>query len=111
MTVASNTSTVMDYVAAIQHVSSGQFISRLGESGQHYFASTFGAPLFPLSTLASEVIASNDSSLLVITSDPGHAADVGRWWSLYAKIHKPSKFSLTVCFPHRPPNGKAALAE
>lgn len=100
-------SNVADYVAAIRCVSSGQFISRLGESGQHYFASTFGAPLFALSTLAPEVIASNDSSLLVITSDPGHAADGGRWWSLYAKIHKPSKFSLTVCFPHRPPNGKA----
>ena len=99
-------STVADYVTAIRHVSSGQFISRLSERGQHYFASAYGAPLFALSTLAPEIIASDNSSLLVITSDPGHAADGGRWWSLYAKIHKPSKFGLTVCFSHKPPSGK-----
>lgn len=106
MTTDSSISTVVDYVEAIQRVSSGQFISRLDESGQHYFASTFGAPLFALSTLAPEALASNDSSLLVITSDPAHAADGGRWWSLYARVHKPNKFGLTVCFSHKPPNGR-----
>lgn len=101
-----NLSTVADYVAAIRRVRSGIFISRLSEIGQQFFASIFGAPLFALSRLAPESIASNDSSLLVITSNPAHAADGGRWWSLYAKIHKPSKFGLTVCFSHKPPNGK-----
>jgi len=101
-----NLLTVADYVSAIRRVSSGQFISRFGESVQQFFASAFGAPLFALSRLAPESIASNDCSLLVITSDPAHAADGGRWWSLYAKIHKQSKLGLTVCFPHKPPNGK-----
>ena len=100
-------STVTDYAAAIQRVSSGQFTSRFSEGGQHYFASIFGAPLFALSRFAPEAIASNDNNLLVISSDPSHAADGGRWWSLYAKTHKPSKFSLTLCFPHKPPSGKA----
>lgn len=100
-------STVTDYAAAIQHVSSGQFTSRFSEGGQRYFASIFGAPLFALSRFAPEAFASNDNNLLVISSDPSHAADGGRWWSLYAKTHGPSKFNLTICFPHKPPGGKA----
>lgn len=100
-------STVADYAAAIQRVSSGQFTSRFSEDGRSYFASIFGAPLFALSKFAPEAIASNDGNLLVISPDPSHAADGGRWWSLYAKTHKPSKFSLTLCFPHKPPSGKA----
>lgn len=102
-----NHSTVVDYAAAIQRVSSGQFTSRLNEIGQHFFASTYGAPLFALSRFSPEALTSNDSNLLVISSDPSHAVDAGRWWSLYAKIHKPGKFSLTLCFPHKPPSGRA----
>ncbi len=100
-------STVVDYAAAIQRVSSGQFTSRFSESGQRFFASIFGAPFFALSRFFPEALTSIDSNLLVISPDPSHAADAGRWWSLYAKIHKPSKFSLTLCFPHKPPSGKA----
>ena len=100
-------STVADYAAAIQRVSSGQFTSRMSEIGQRFFASIYGAPLFALARFAPEAMASRDNNLIVISSDPAHAVDGGRWWSLYAKIHTPSKFSLTLCFPHKPPTGRA----
>ena len=100
-------STVADYAAAIQRVSAGQFTSRISEIGQRFFASIYGAPLFALSRLAPEALASPDHHMLIISSDPAHAADGGRWWSLYAKIHNPGKFSVTVCFPHKPPNTRA----
>lgn len=100
-------STVADYAAAIQRVGAGQFISKYRETGQRFFASTYGAPFFALSRFAPEVIASPEKNLVVISPDPSLAADGGRWLSLYAKIHTSRRFSLTLCFPYKPLGGKA----
>ena len=100
-------SSVENYAEAIQRVSAGQFTSRFNENAKRFFASIFGAPFFALSTFAHEAIAANDEGILVISSDPAHAADGGRWWSLYSKALRPSKVSLTICFPHKPPSGRA----
>ena len=95
--------TVMDCVAAVQGVGSGQFTSRFAEEGQHFFASFYGAPFFALSRLAPEAIDRLDSNLLLITSDNTLAADNGRWLSLYAKAFRSTnKLNLTVCVPSKP---------
>ena len=95
--------TVMDCVAAVQGVGSGQFTSRFAEEGQHFFASFYGAPFFALSRLAPEAIDRLESNLLLITSDITLAADSGRWLSLYAKAFRPTnKLNLAVCVPSKP---------
>lgn len=95
--------TVMDCIAAIQGVGSGQFTSRFAEEGQQFFASFYGAPFFALSRLAPEAIDRLDSNLLLITSDITLAADGGRWLSLYAKAFRPTtKLNLAVCVPSKP---------
>lgn len=95
--------TVMDCIAAIQGVGSGQFTRRFAQEGQQFFASYYGAPFFALSRLAPEAIDSLDSNLLLITSDITLAADSGRWLSLYAKAFRPTnKLHLAVCVPSKP---------
>lgn len=100
-------STVTDYATAIQHVSAGQFTSKFREDTQRFFATIYGAPFFALSRFAPEAIESSGNNLLVISPDPYLGAEGGRWLSLYAKIHKASKFNLTLCIPYKSPTGKA----
>ncbi len=95
--------TVIDYVSAVEKLSSGQFTSRFTEEGRQFFASLYGAPFFAINQLAPETSGNPGLNLLIASSISSLAADGGRWLSLYAKaFEQHGKLSCTVCINSRP---------